>query len=922
MRKIIEDATIVTGEENNAREQGYIDAERRSTMRGKAFILFIAIVLQFLSASLLQAAPAAKVVRATLKNGLRVVIIQDVLAPVVTTQVNYLVGANEAPPGFPGMAHAQEHMMFRGSPGLSGDQLSGIIAALGGEFNADTQQSVTQYFFTVPAADLDVALRVEAVRMGGVLDSESLWERERGAIDQEVAQDLSNPEYVFYTKLLDGMFKDTPYAHDALGTRESFAKTSGKMLKKFYDEWYGPNNAILVIAGNVDPVKTLKAVKKLFEGLASRLTPDRPVVRLQPLKASEVSLETDLPYALAVISYRLPGYDNPDYAAGQILADVLASRRGNLYALVPQGKAMSTDFDVSAYPKAALGYITASFPKGGDGALLVSTIKGIVADYVKKGFPSDLVEAAKRLETADNEFAKNSVDGLASLWSQALAVEGRNSPQDDIDAIKKVTVDDVNRVAREYLDNKTAITALLEPRPSGEAVPSRPSRGKESFAPKQVGHVKLPAWAEKAALLPVVPPSTVKPAVMVLRNGVRLIVQHESVSSTVSVYGKIKSTPALQVPESKEGVDEVLGDLFSYGTKTLDRLAFQKALDDIAARESAGRSFSLQVLSGHFDRGMQLLADNVLNPALPEEAFKVVQQETMGALSGLLKSPSYLSRRALMSALYPKDDPTLRQATPETVKKLTLEDVKNYYRKVFRPDMTTIVVIGEVTPDQAKIVMEKYFGGWKAEGPRPQTDLPSVPPNKPSSAIVPDTSRVQDEVTLAATLGVTRSNPDYYTLQVGRHILSGAFYATRLYRDLRERTGLVYTVETLLDVGKTRSIFGVFYACDPQNVAKAREIAVRDLRDMQTKRATADELRQAKTILLRQIPLSGASVDGVAERLLYYSLEGLPLDEQLRAARHYRAVTASQVKKAFAKWIRTSDFVQITTGPTPQGGAE
>ncbi len=890
-------------------------------MRGKAAVVFvIAIVLHFLSANPLQASPGGKVVRATLKNGLRVVIIQDVLAPVVTTQVNYLVGANEAPPGFPGTAHAQEHMMFRGSPGMSADQLSAIIAALGGEFNADTQQTVTQYFFTVPAADLEVALRAEAVRMSSVLDSGDLWEKERGAIDQEIAQDLSNPEYVFYTKLLAAMFQDTPYAHDALGTRESFAKTSGKMLRKFYNDWYGPNNAILVIAGDVDPATTMKKVTELFERIPPRPTPERPEVNPKPLKASSISLETDLPYALAVIAYRLPEYDSPDFAAGQVLADVLASKRGDLYALVAQGKALSTDFDVNAYPKAALGYMTASFPKGGDGKLLLSALKGIVADYVKKGFPPDLVEAAKRLEIADDEFSKNSVSGLASLWSQALAVEGRNSPQDDIDAIRKVTVDDVNRVARKYLVNETAVTALLEPSPSGEAMPSKAKRGSESFAPKQVGSIKLPAWAKRVASLPAVPASSIKPEVIVLKNGIRLIVQHENVSSTVSIYGKIKSNPNLQVAEGKEGVDEVLSALFSYGTKTLGRIPFQKALDDIAARESAGRSFSLQVLTGHFDRGVQLLADNMLNPALPKEAFNVVQQETMGALSGLLKSPSYLSQRALISALYPKDDPTLRQATPETVKGLSLDDVRNYYGKVFRPDMTTIVVIGEVTAEQAKNVIEKYFGGWKAEGPKPRTDLPSVPPNKPSSAVVPDKSRVQDEVTLAVTLGATRSNPDYYTLQVGRHILSGAFYATRLYRDLRERTGLVYAVEAIFDAGKTRSIFGVFYACDPKNVSRARGIVVRDLREMQKKQVTATELRQAKTLLLRKIPLSESSVDGVAERLLYYSLEDLPLDEQLRAARHYREITAAQVRAAFARWIRTPDLVQITTGPTPEGG--
>jgi len=198
---------------------------------------FSLTILFFLSLLNLPAsiAEGADVTRATLKNGLRVIIVRNTLAPVVSTAVNYLVGSNEDPAGFPGMAHAQEHMMFRGSDGLSADQVSRLIAAMGGEFNADTQQTVTQYFFTVPAEDLDVALRIEAIRMRNVLDTQDLWKKERGAIEQEVAQDLSNPAYLLYTGLLARMFEGTPYSRDALGTRLSFQKTTGPMLKKFHD---------------------------------------------------------------------------------------------------------------------------------------------------------------------------------------------------------------------------------------------------------------------------------------------------------------------------------------------------------------------------------------------------------------------------------------------------------------------------------------------------------------------------------------------------------------------------------------------------------------------------------------------------------------------------------------------------------------
>lgn len=860
---------------------------------------------------------AADVARATLNNGLRVVVVRNTLAPVAAVQINYLVGADEAPAGFPGMAHALEHMMFRGSPELSGAQLASLIAALGGASNADTQQSITQYFLTVPKEDLEIALHIEAIRMREVLDSESLWQEERGAIEQEVVRDLSTPGYQLQNRLRAGLFAGTPYEHDALGTLPSFEKTTGDILKKFHDDWYTPNNAILIIAGDFDPEKALASAKRLFEPIPSRPLPQRPAVQLTPLKTVHIEMDTDQPHGMAVVAYRLPGYESPDYIAGEVLADVLASQRGDLYELVPKGKALSADFDDLPLPKAAAGYATAAFPKGGDGPGLILELKGIIAKYVKNGFPPELVEASKRREIAQAEFRKNSVMGLADAWSQALAVEGRNSPDDDIDAVSKVTVADVNRVAREFLVNDTAITAVLTPQPSGKPSVSQGTGGKESFAPQQTKPAPLPDWAK----MPLEPPSSSpigeKPFDMRLTNGLRLIVQPTTISRTVTLYGGVRNKPELEQPPGKEGVADLLGALFSYGTASMDRLDFQKALDDIAADASAGTSFSLQVLSQDLDRGVMLLADNLLHPALPEKAFEIVRQQSAKALAGTMQSPAYLAERALLKALYPKDDPKQRTATPSTVTALTLDDVTAYYRKVFRPDLTTIVVIGDISPDRARMVIDKHFGGWQAVGPQPQTILPPVPRNNPTVITVPDTSRVQDEVMLLETLGLTRPDHDYYPLQLGLHVLSGGFYATRLYHDLREQSGLVYTVEAFLEANKSRSVFGVAYGCDPRNVTKARAVVERNLRDLQERDVSAEELRQAKVLLLRQLPLEKSSMSSTALGLLDLALEDLPLDEPNRALERYRKTSAGEVKAAFSRWVRPQGFVQVTRGPAP-----
>ncbi|MBV8670794.1 MAG: insulinase family protein [Candidatus Eremiobacteraeota bacterium] len=294
-----------------------------------------------------------------------------------------------------------------------------------------------------------------------------------------------------------------------------------------------------------------------------------------------------------------------------------------------------------------------------------------------------------------------------------------------------------------------------------------------------------------------------------------------------------------------------------------------------------------------------------------------MQQQLAYALKGEMQTPDYLTNRALEKALYPKDDPTQREPTPETISALTLDDVKTYYQTVFRPDLTTIVVIGDVTPDAAAQSITRWFGGWSATGSKPQTDLPPVPLNSPAAVSVPNAQRVQDAVTLAETIGVTRSDKDYYALEVGDHVLGGGFYATRLYRDVRAEAGLAYTVGNSLDVGKTRSTYSVDFGSDPQNVGKARALILRDVKQMQTSPVTADELRIAKALLLQEIPLREASEEAIAHGLLSRSISQLPLDEPSVAAHIYQTITAEQVQSAFSKWIRPDGFVQVTQGPPP-----
>jgi zinc protease len=885
----------------------------------------LATALLTLAAAKLTAAPAPAasdsdngVLRATLSNGLRVVIVRNSLAPVVATSVNYLAGSDEAPAGFPGTAHAEEHMMFRGSPGLSADQLADIGSIVGGDFNANTREGMTQYLFTVPAEDLDVALHIEALRMRAVLDTPKEWQNERGAIEQEVAQDMSEPSYVLYEKLRARMFAGTPYAHDALGTRPSFDKTTAAMLKSFHDTWYAPNNAILVIAGNVDPPGTLIEVRQLFGDIGAKKLPPKPPVRLRPVQPTSFTVDTDRPSGTLMIALRTPGPRDDDFAALEVLADVLSSHRFDLFGLVPQGKAIAAEFELDPLPEAGLAYAALSFTAGDDPKALEQDVRAILARVARDGVPPELIDAAKLQERSAAQFQRNSIPELASVWSDALALYGLASPDDDLARINRVTVEDVNRVARKYLDLEHAVTGVMLPRGSGAPVAAHGGfGGQESISLGEAHPTALPPWAQKALQRLEVPPSTLHPVVSTLPNGISLIVQPEDVSDTVSVYGHIRNRPELQEHKGQEGVAQVLDRLLTYGSEHLDRVAFQQALDAVGAREHAGTDFSVQALAEQFDRAVELLADNELQPAMPQPALEVIRNQTALGVAARNASPGFLTQRSLRTALYPSDDPSLRMSTPDTVRSLTPDTVRAYYSQVFRPDLTTIVVIGKVDPQAARATIAKYFGGWSASGPKPGIDLPTAPANAAKSVTVPDASRVQDRVVLAQTLALTRADADFYPLELGNAVLGGSFYATRLSIDLRKNSGLVYSVQSTLQAGRTRGVYIVEYASDPQNVDKAASMVARELTTMQNTPVGSDELTRVKACLLRQIPLSESGVDEIARGLLTRTDLDLPLDEPTRAAQRYIALDATAVQDAFRKWLRPQDLVRVSEGPTP-----
>jgi zinc protease len=891
-----------------------------------AWSLMLGMGLATASVPALADAPAAsqavandgKVLHATLDNGLRVVIVRETLSPMVTTQITYLAGGYHTPDGFPGTAHALEHMMFRDSQGMSGSQLNEMTGKMGAENNAFTTNDATQFYFVAPSNYLDILLHIESTRMEGALLTQKDWERERGAIEQEVSRDISDPGYLAFQKAERILYAGTGYAEDALGTRPSFDKTTAEDLQTFYKSWYAPNNALLVIVGDVDPQSTLAKVQELFGKIPERKLAEAAPLKLQRVKSETITATTPQGTGSVQFMYRMPGMKDKDNAAAQVLLDVLNNARSSLNALAVEGKVLSADAQLQPFSNGGVGVIEVGFPKGGDAKKAQADLQGVIDDLLKNGAPAELVEASKRSEIAQAEFNKNSAVTLASAWSQAIAWMGLNSPEEAEQQIRNVTVDDVNRVAREYLKPDDRVTVVLTSDNNGQRPPdSAGFGGSESFAGNDKLDAPLPEWAAEKLSKLEMPRWTLAPVQMTLANGIRLIVQPETISKTVTVLGHIDNNPKLHEPAGQEGASRLLSAMFDYGSTTLDRDAFHKALDDISASENGGTDFGVAVLSDQFDRGMQLLADNELNPALPQEGFTVQQETLSRTLAGEMQSPQYKMMKAMMEGLLPKGDPDLRRATPDTVNKLTVQNLKDYYAKTYRPDLTTIVVVGNVTPDQAKATVERYFGQWKAEGPKPDVISKPVATNPAGYTVVENSYASQDQVLMGQMLELNMHNPDRYALQLGNDVLGGNGFASRLMADIRVKHGYAYGAGSGLRFDRSRSIFFVQYGSDPDKVAAVNGLVHQNLLDMQNTPVKEEELTNARQYEIRSIPVGVASISSIARSLLTWAWHDEPLDQPMVAAKHYLSMTPEQVQAAFKKYLKPQNLMQVVQGPPP-----
>jgi zinc protease len=852
----------------------------------------------------------------TLANGLRVVVVEDHAAPVVQTAMWYRFGANDERPGKTGLAHALEHMMFTGTVALSAAGLDDVTARLGTRENATTANDYTAYSFIVPADKLDLMLRIEADRMQHLYLSDDLWKTEKHAVLAEMDDDRNQP----LTKLYDRVCKAASTARlcalGPLGDRADVARASAEDIRSYYQDWYGPNDATLVITGDVRPSEAFASAHAAFDAVPKTNLPARERQDPEYEIDRQVEVGGDFPYEVVDLAFAAPGSLEPDAPAFKIIDSVVNNQRSNFYkALVTSGYTLgySTQYDQNL--RGGLYHVFLVVAPGHTSAQARDAFTGVLSTMQTDGFPAELVEAAKTATMRSALYARDSVAGLATRVGYATAVEGEPDPAADDARLLAVALPEVARVSRKYM-RTPAVTGLLSPSAGANvSTPPPPTSGVvDDFSKRPpAGRMVEAYWVRYALAGKPHFASRVHPVAFTLKNGLRVLVDAVPTNPTVFVSGTVATSPLFDAP-GKAGEGAMLSTLLGFGGARYDFEAQRKAADDIGASIDLGETFDAHGRSQDLPAILDVIADSLERPALAASDVDVVRRQTIEAVTARDSDADARADYDFDELLLGPNDPSLREPDAASLTAIQANDLRAYAHAYLRPDLTTIAITGDVDPVAVRASLERAFGGWTAKGATPSVALPPAPPAHAARRYVVAGGRV-----VAAHLGEAVPAPadrDFDTLALINELLGeGGTWDTRLMTALRVDNKLALAASSSLDVDRYRGTWDFRVTAEPAKIDAAVAVLRSELDRLRRDPVGPFELDRAKTKTLAADEVAEESTAEIAERVERIGTEGLALDYDTTRLARYAAIAGAQVLRAAQTYLHPDDLIEIYEGP-------
>ncbi|WP_454886098.1 M16 family metallopeptidase [Sphingomonas oryzagri] len=872
----------------------------------------------------------------TLANGLRVVVSTDRKAPVVGVSVWYHVGSKDEPAGKTGFAHLFEHLMFNGSENAPGDYFKPLESVGATDYNGTTSFDRTNYFETVPTQALPLALFLESDRMGhllGAVGQETL-DRQRGVVQNEKRQDDNQPYGLVQYAEQQTLFPEGhPYHHTTIGSMADLDKASLADVREWFRGHYGPNNAVLVLSGDIDAATARPLIEKYFGDIARGPQPMPTAATVPTLKARKnETIHDQVATTRLYRQWAVPGLLDADSVPLDIAASVLgglASSRLDNILVRKERLAVSVSANVEPLERVGEFEVQVDVRPGVDPKLVGERLDAIIADFIATGPTADEIQRAVTQEIAGRIFGLEKVGGFSGR--AALLAQGAvyaNDPgfyEKQLKEYAKETPASVKAAMQKWLTRPVyALTVAPGPRaPYEEAKAGQEAEKPIAGAKEVAASGAAPATGPKREAPPVGDISALTyPAITrtKLSNGVTLVyAQRTGLPLTrlaVTFDGGFSADP-----KGALGTATLMLSLLDEGTPTRSSADIAAEQEHLGSRIAAGGSMDraeidLAVLTPNLAPGMDLLADVTLNPTFAE--LPRVKAEQLAGIQSEMSDPEGLASRTLPALIYgpayPYGVPSSGSGDPAAVAKLTKADLVAFKDKWLRPSDTSIFIVSDLPLTTIQPMLESRFGAWKATGPAGTKATGTTVATPRPRVVLLDRPGSPQSVIQAGEVLDSKGTDELLPLVVANDALGGSFLS-RLNMDIRETKAWSYGVQAGISRYAGRVPYLVAAPVQTDKTGPSIQAMLGDIKAFLTTQPLTDAERE-RTVerSIRQLPGSFETGNELLDAMQRNDLLKRPDDYYTHIADKYRALTTAELNAMARREIDPARFVWVVVG--------
>jgi zinc protease len=919
-------------------------------MRRDVACLITAVSLLFVnapaSATPAEPAPVAELAKAidipfvqfTLKNGLRVVVHTDRKAPVIATSIWYHVGSKDEPKGKTGFAHLFEHLMFNGSENAPDDFFESLQQIGATDLNGTTSTDRTNYFQTVPTGAFERILFLESDRMGRLLGGidQAKLDNQRGVVQNEKRQNDNQPFSLSDYIISDAIFPvGHPYHHQIIGSMDDLNNASLADVKSWFRAKYGPDNAVLVLAGDIDVATAKPLVEKWFGGFARGPKIVRRKAAVPVLKVPIIKVITDrVPYTRIQLVWPVEGSKGKDATAlevaGAVLGGLSSSRLDN--ALVRDEKsAVNVSAWLDDQEDVGTFNVVTDVKPGLDAALVAKRLNALIAEFIAGGPSADEVQRAATREIAEAIDGLESVGGfggkavtLASGMVFAGDAAHYKKELVDLAAVTPATV----RMALQKWLTRPSLSLMTVPGAredsaalrmlTGDAITTTPAPVVTEGAtakPAAAAKIAFPAIGELTALdFPAIERAT-------LSNGIPVYFARSRAVPTVRVSMSFDAGQASD-PADGRGTQSMMLGLLREGTTTRDSARIAEDSERLGTSISSGAgldrsNIGMFALTPNLGPSLDLFADIVRNPAFDPQVVERVRAQRLAGIAARLSSAEGIAGVVMPSLLYGKAHPyaTAGAGDAAVVAELSRDAILQFHRQWIRPGIAQIFVVGDTDLSSIKAMLEACFGNWAdPAGAHPTKDFSAaIPVAKPRIVLIDRPGSPQSVIVGGLVLERTGKD-DLLTLRTADDVLGGNFLS-RINMDLRETKGWSYGTSTQISSGENRVSYSINAPVQTDRTGDSlRAIMAHNKDYFGPKGTTAFELERSVNGSIRSLPGDFETSDSVMAAMQRIVWLGRPDDYFERLPQKYRAMTVQGVDAAVRAEIDPSKLLYLVVG--------